>query len=71
MSEHSVMGILVREFDETTLILEQQKWPTAKTEAGIEVYVEDAAQMEEIFRGLKEFGLDYEIADILQQVYQG
>ena len=71
MSDHYVVGILVREFDEATLILELQKWPIAKTEEGVEVSVEDAAQMEEIFRSLKGFGLDFEIADILQQVYQG
>lgn len=71
MSDHSVMGILVREFDEATLILERQRWPLAKIDAGIEVFVENAAQMEEIFRGFKKFGLDFEIADILYQVYQG
>lgn len=71
MSDHFVMGILVREFDEATLILEKRKWPLAKTEAGIEVFVENAAQMEEIFRGFKKFGLEFEIADILKQVYQG
>jgi hypothetical protein len=71
MCDHSVMGILVREFDEATLILEKQRWPLARTDAGIEVFVENAAQMEEIVRGFKEFGLDFEIADILGQVYQG
>jgi hypothetical protein len=71
MSDHSVIGILVREFDEATLILEREPWPLAKTDAGIEVFVEDAAQMEEVFCGFEEFGLDFEIADIFGQVYQG
>lgn len=71
MSDHSVLGILVREFDEATSILERGRWPLAKTEAGIEVFFENAAQMQEIFRGFKESGLDFEIANILGQVYQG
>lgn len=71
MSDHSVMGILVREFDEATLILERQRWPLAKSYAGIEVFVENAAQMKEIFQTFKKLGLDFEIADILGQVYQG
>ena len=71
MSDHSVMGILVREFDEATLILEKKKWPLVRTEAGIEIFFENTAQMEEIFRGFKKFGLEFEIADILEQVYQG
>jgi hypothetical protein len=71
MSEHSVIGVLVRDFDEATLILEREQWPLAKTDAGLEVFVEDAGQMEEVFRGFKEFGLDFEIGDILGQVYQG
>jgi hypothetical protein len=71
MSDHSVVGILVREFDEATLIFERQRWPLAKTGAGIEIFFENAAQMQEIFRGFKKSGLDFEIADILAQVYQG
>ncbi len=71
MSDHSVTGILVREFDEATLILERQRWPLAKIDAGIEVFVENAAQMKEIFQTFKKLGLDFEIADILGQVYQG
>jgi hypothetical protein len=71
MSDHSVLGILIREFEEATLILEKQNWPLTRTETGTEVFVENAAQMEEIFRGFKKFGIDFEIADILDQVYQG
>ncbi|MGD9031751.1 MAG: hypothetical protein PVJ69_00905 [Desulfobacteraceae bacterium] len=71
MSDHSVMGILVREFKEATLILEKQKWPLTKTAASIEVFFDNAAHMEEIFRVFEKFGLDFEIADILDQVYQG
>jgi hypothetical protein len=71
MSDHSVMGILVREFQEATLILEKQKWPLIKTAAGIEVCIDSAAHMEEIFRVFAKSGLDFEIADILDHVYQG
>ena len=71
MSDHSVMGILVREFEEAVLILEKQKWPLTRTAAGIEVLVDNAAHMEEIFRIFEKFGLDFEIADILDQAYQG
>lgn len=71
MSDHSVVGILVREFDEATLLLQRQRWSLARTDRGIEVFVEDAGQMEEIFLGFKTSGLDFEIADIFGQVYQG
>jgi hypothetical protein len=71
MSDHSAMGILVREFKEAVLILEKQKWPLTKTAAGIEVLIDNAAHMEEIFRVFEKSGLDFEIADILDQVYQG
>ena len=71
MSDHSVMGILVREFEEAVLILEKQKWPLTRTAAGIEVLVDNAAHMEEIFRVFEKFGLNFEIADILDQAYQG
>jgi len=71
MSDRSVVGILVREFDEAALLLERQRWPLAKTDTGIEVFFETATQMQEIFRGFKKSGLDFEVADILAQVYQG
>ena len=71
MSEYSVMGILVREFEEAVLILEKQKWPLTRTALGIEVLFDNASHMEEIFWVFEKFGLDFEIADILDQVYQG
>ncbi len=50
-----MLGILVREFKET----------------GVEVFIHDATHMQDLFRVFKKFRLDFEIADIFDQAYQG
>ena len=71
MSDHSVLGILVREIKEAIIILEKQKWPLTRKETGVEVSIRDATHMQDLFRVFKKFGLDFEIADIFDQAYQG
>jgi hypothetical protein len=71
MSDHSVLGVLVREFREAILILEKQKWPLTRKKTGVEVFIRDASHMQDLFRVFKKFRLDFEIADVFDQVYQG
>ena len=71
MCDHSVLGILVRSFKEAILILEKRKWPLSKKEGWAEVLVRDALHMQDLFRIFKRSKLEFEIADIFDQAYQG
>lgn len=71
MSDHSVLGILVREFGEALLILEKLKWPLTRKEAGAEVFIRDASHIQDLFQVFKKFRLDFQISDIFDQAYQG
>jgi hypothetical protein len=55
---------------EAILILEKQKCPLTREEAGVEVFIRDATQMQDLFRVFMKFRLDFEIAHIFDQAYQ-
>jgi hypothetical protein len=71
MSDYSVLGLTVSRFQEATRILEKNNYSVTKRSAGIEVSIDNAAHIQKIIRTLGKHGLDWEIKDIVDQVYQG
>ena len=71
MSDYSVLGILVDEYQDAIRILEENEFSVIQEHNGIEVVIDNEARLQKIFRVLKRHGIDYEVADVVDQVYQG
>jgi hypothetical protein len=71
MSDYSVVGILVDEYQEAIRALEENEFSVTEKHNGIEVVIDNEARLKKIFRVFKSAGIDYEVADIVDEVYQG
>jgi hypothetical protein len=71
MADYSVLGILVGEYQEAIRILEENDFPVIQKGNSFEVVIENEARLQKVFRVLKGYGIDYEITDVVDQVYQG
>jgi hypothetical protein len=71
MSDYSVMGILVDKFKEAVRILEENKFSIIQSPSGIEVRIANAAHIQKIFQIFKKNSIDYGMADMVGQIYQG
>jgi hypothetical protein len=71
MSDYSVLGLQVVNLDRTYRVLADKEFAVAKKSEYLEVSIDNAAQMSEIVNLLSQSGIDCDIADIIDQVYQG
>ena len=73
MSDYSVLGLLVSNHHEATRILEENGFSVIKKPGSVKVVINNPAHIQEMFRILTRHGIDpdVEIADIVDQVYQG
>jgi len=71
MSDYSVMGLVVGRLDAALGILKEKKFKVQKKAGGFEITIDRAGRMAEIGDLLHQSGIDYTLADIVDQVYQG
>ena len=71
MSDYSVMGLVVGRLDAALRVLKEKKYGVHKKSDGYEITIDSAGRMSEIVNLLHQNGIDYTLADIVDQVYQG
>jgi hypothetical protein len=71
MSDFTVLGFLVDRLETALGILKEHNFEVHKNRDGIEVHIEAAGRMTEIADVLSRGGIDFALADIADQVYQG
>jgi hypothetical protein len=71
MEDFSVLGFRVNDCDRAVRILDRHAFTLKRTGEGVEVDVQPAARIQEVMQLLKENGLECEIADVAEGIYQG
>ena len=71
MSDYSVMGLVVGRLDAALRVLKKKKFKIQEKTDGFEITIDSAGRMPEIADLLHQSGIDYTLADIVDQVYQG
>lgn len=71
MSDHSVLGLLVDNIEQTGKVLVEHGYIVCKEPYGIDVTVAQSTQIREIVRILAVASVRCEISDVIDQVYQG
>jgi hypothetical protein len=71
MEDYSVMGLLVDRVDAVLPILREKKFDVRTNEGGFEISIDGAGSISELVNLLQQNRIDYTIADIVDQVYQG
>ena len=71
MEDHSVLGLLVANLDRARRVLADKDYAVDETSNHLKVKFDGANQMAEIVNLLIQNGIDCEIADIVDQIYQG
>ena len=71
MEDFSILGFQVSDCDRAIRILDQHHIPLKRAQDAIEVGIEDPSHMHEIMQLFKDGGLECEIADVAQGMYQG
>jgi hypothetical protein len=71
MEDFSVLGFRVNDCDRAVRILDRHAFTLTRTEGSVEVDVQPAARIQEVMQLLKGNGLECEIADVAEGMYQG
>jgi hypothetical protein len=71
MSDYSVVGLVVGRLDAALRVLKEKQFEVRKKTDRFEITIDDVSRMTEIVNLLHQNGIDYELADIVDQVYQG
>lgn len=71
MEDFSVLGFQVNDCDQAMQILDRHAFTVRQMEGSREVDIETASRMQAVMQLLKDNGLECEIADIAEGMYQG
>jgi hypothetical protein len=71
MSDYSVMALVVGRLDAALRVLKEKKFEVQEKADGFEITMDGAGRMPEIVSLLQQNSIDYTMADIVDQVYQG
>ena len=71
MSDYSRLGFRVGRLNDALQAVEEKKWVVIKEADRFEITIDGANQVYEIFELFKQKGIDCEITDIVDQIYQG
>ena len=71
MQDFSVLGFRVDDCDLAILVLDRHAFSMKRTGVSIEIDISGASQMHDVMQLLKDNGLECEIADIAEGMYQG
>ncbi len=71
MSDYSVTGLIVDRFQEAAKLLEENGFSMIDESCGITVQFQDVEQLHKVFQLFKTHEIEYDLADLVGQVYQG
>ena len=71
MADFSVMGLVVEQVEAVLRILKDKKFDVRKNAQDFEIAFDGAGQITELVNLLQQNRIDYTLADIVDQVYQG
>ncbi|NNL75661.1 MAG: hypothetical protein HKO68_04920 [Desulfobacterales bacterium] len=71
MSDYSRLGLRVGRLNDALQAVEAKKIAVIRGSEGFEITIDGADQLNEIFELFKQKGIDCEITDTIDQVYQG
>lgn len=71
MEDFTILGLLVSRCDEAVRILKDSAFNVVQTSGGAEVVIQDSDHMQRAFSVLNDRGIDCELADVAEQMYQG
>ncbi len=71
MGDYSVMGLLVGRMEAVLRILKDKKFNVRKNADVYEITIDSASRIVELISLLQRNRIDYTMADIVDQVYQG
>ena len=71
MSDYSVVALVVDRLDAALRILKNKKFDVEKKADGFEITIDGTGRMSEIASLLRQNRIDYAMADLVDQVYQG
>lgn len=71
MSDYSVLGLMVDRLDTVLQLLMDKKYEVQKKADGFEITIDGAGRMSEIVSLFQQNSIDYAVADLVDQVYQG
>lgn len=70
MVDYSVLGLLVDRFQEAVRVLERE-FTVVDEPVGVGVVIDGAAHVQKVFQVLEKHHIACEMADIVDQIYQG
>lgn len=70
MEDFSLMGFVVSNYDEATLLLTEQGYRLEKVEGGADVVIDSPSQLLEIEQSLADNGISCAWTDIVDTLYQ-
>ena len=71
MEDYSVLGLLVADLDRAHQVLSNHNFTVHKKSDHLKINIDQADQMPEVINLLIQNGIECQIADIVDQVYQG
>ena len=71
MEDYSVMGLVVGRVEAVIRILKERKFDVRKNADGFEIAFDGVGRISELVSVLQQNKIDYTLADIADQVYQG
>ena len=71
MADYSVMGLVVEQVEAVLRILKDKKFDVRKNADGFEIAFDGAGRLSELVGLLQQNRIDYTLADIVDQIYQG
>jgi hypothetical protein len=71
MEDYSVMGLVVGSLEGVLRILKEKKFDVRKNSDGFEIAFDGAGRLSELVSLLQQNRIDYAMADIVDQLYQG
>lgn len=71
MEDFSILGFKVSDCDIATRILDNHQYALRREEKGVEVEIKGPSYMHDVLQLLKGNGLECEIADVAEGMYQG
>ena len=71
MADYSVIALVVGRLDAALRVLKDKKFDVRQKADGFEITIDGAGRMPEIVSLLQQNSIDYAMADIVDQVYQG
>ena len=71
MSDFSLLGLMVDDYERTLQLLNDMSLPLKRTSAGVEVPFKHSEKLQDLVVFLQSRGINCGISDVADQIYQG